>query len=70
MLNGKSLDGQLFIRRIPMEEVPEKDEEAAEWLQKLYQQKVLCLNLFFVFINYSVKKTIFLFLFCLGQAVG
>jgi hypothetical protein len=32
----------MYAKRIPIEEVPEGDEAAAEWLHKLYQQKVLC----------------------------
>lgn len=31
----------MYAKRIPIEEVPEEDEAAAEWLQKLYQQKVM-----------------------------
>jgi len=40
LLWGKPLEGHMYAKRIPIEEVPEGDEAAAEWLQKLYQQKV------------------------------
>lgn len=39
LLLGKRLQGHMYAKRIPIEEVPEGDEAAAEWLQKLYQQK-------------------------------
>lgn len=39
LLLGKPLVAYLYINRIPLEEVPEDDEGAAEWLHKLYQKK-------------------------------
>ncbi|XP_028048896.1 1-acyl-sn-glycerol-3-phosphate acyltransferase gamma isoform X2 [Monomorium pharaonis] len=39
LLLGKPLEGHMYAKRISVEEVPEGDEAAAEWLQKLYQQK-------------------------------
>ncbi|XP_011161524.1 1-acyl-sn-glycerol-3-phosphate acyltransferase gamma [Solenopsis invicta] len=39
LLLGKPLQGHMYAKRISIEEVPEGDEAAAEWLQKLYQQK-------------------------------
>ncbi|XP_077262746.1 1-acyl-sn-glycerol-3-phosphate acyltransferase gamma [Temnothorax americanus] len=39
LLFGKRLEGHMYAKRIPIEEVPEGDEAAAEWLHKLYQQK-------------------------------
>lgn len=39
LLLGKRVEGHMYAKRIPIEEVPEGDEAAAEWLQKLYQQK-------------------------------
>ncbi|KAH0950877.1 hypothetical protein HN011_011887 [Eciton burchellii] len=39
LLLGKPLKGHMYAKRIPIEEVPEGDEAAAEWLHKLYQQK-------------------------------
>ncbi|XP_011055419.1 PREDICTED: 1-acyl-sn-glycerol-3-phosphate acyltransferase gamma-like [Acromyrmex echinatior] len=39
LLFGKRLEGHMYAKRIPTEEVPEGDEAAAEWLQTLYQQK-------------------------------
>ncbi|XP_033321426.2 1-acyl-sn-glycerol-3-phosphate acyltransferase gamma [Megalopta genalis] len=39
LLLGKSVVAHLYIQRIPLEDVPETDEAAAEWLHKLYQTK-------------------------------
>jgi len=39
MLNGKPIHSCLLMRRIPIEDVPDNEEEAALWLHKLYQQK-------------------------------
>ncbi|XP_035724404.1 1-acyl-sn-glycerol-3-phosphate acyltransferase gamma-like isoform X1 [Vespa mandarinia] len=39
LLLGKKIEGHMYMRRIPLEEVPEGDEAAAEWLHKLYQEK-------------------------------
>ncbi|XP_032662990.1 1-acyl-sn-glycerol-3-phosphate acyltransferase gamma-like [Odontomachus brunneus] len=39
LLFGKRLEGHMYAKRIPIDEVPEGDEAAAEWLHKLYQQK-------------------------------
>lgn len=39
LLLGKRLEGHMYAKRIPIEQVPEDDEAAAEWLHKLYQQK-------------------------------
>ncbi|XP_070158521.1 1-acyl-sn-glycerol-3-phosphate acyltransferase gamma isoform X2 [Polyergus mexicanus] len=39
LLLGKPLEGHMYAKRIPIEEVPEGEEAAAEWLHKLYQQK-------------------------------
>lgn len=46
LLLGKPLEGHMYAKRIPIEEVPEEEEAAAEWLQKLFQQKVQCSFLF------------------------
>lgn len=32
-------------RRIPLELIPEDEKECAEWLHKLYQEKVRVLNI-------------------------
>lgn len=40
LLLGKRLEGHMYAKRISIDEVPEGDEAAAEWLHKLYQQKV------------------------------
>lgn len=39
LLNGLSVEGHLFARRIPLEDVPENEAAAAEWLQNLYREK-------------------------------
>lgn len=39
LLLGKRVVGYMYIHRIPLEEVPEDDEAATEWLYKLYQKK-------------------------------
>ncbi|XP_051154697.1 1-acyl-sn-glycerol-3-phosphate acyltransferase gamma-like [Leptopilina boulardi] len=39
LLLGKKVQPYMYVRRIPLSEVPEGDEAAAEWLQQLYQRK-------------------------------
>ncbi|XP_037080534.1 1-acyl-sn-glycerol-3-phosphate acyltransferase gamma-like isoform X2 [Pollicipes pollicipes] len=39
MVRGKKILGDMYIERIPMDEVPEDESEAAEFLHKLYRQK-------------------------------
>ncbi|XP_063297291.1 1-acyl-sn-glycerol-3-phosphate acyltransferase delta [Pelobates fuscus] len=39
VLNGKKYHADLFVRRIPLEEIPEDEQECASWLHKLYQEK-------------------------------
>uniref|UniRef100_A0A1B6DHQ2 Phospholipid/glycerol acyltransferase domain-containing protein n=1 Tax=Clastoptera arizonana TaxID=38151 RepID=A0A1B6DHQ2_9HEMI len=39
LLFGKPIEAHLLIERIPLEEVPEKEEEAAKWLHDLYVKK-------------------------------
>ncbi|XP_058459235.1 1-acyl-sn-glycerol-3-phosphate acyltransferase delta-like [Malaya genurostris] len=39
ILNGKGITAHMHVRRIPTETLPEKEEEAAEWLQELFRQK-------------------------------
>ncbi|XP_076299844.1 1-acyl-sn-glycerol-3-phosphate acyltransferase delta [Lasioglossum baleicum] len=39
LLLGKRVVAHLYIQRIPLEDVPENDEAAAEWLYKLYEMK-------------------------------
>lgn len=40
LLLGKAVEGHLFMQRIPMDEVPEDEEAAAQWLRDLYLKKV------------------------------
>nr|XP_045380459.1 1-acyl-sn-glycerol-3-phosphate acyltransferase delta isoform X2 [Camelus bactrianus] len=40
VLNGKKYHADLYVRRIPLEEVPEDEAECSAWLHKLYQEKV------------------------------
>ncbi|KAM4607755.1 1-acyl-sn-glycerol-3-phosphate acyltransferase delta [Polymixia lowei] len=39
VLNGKKYHADLYVRRIPLESVPEDEAECAAWLHKLYQDK-------------------------------
>lgn len=39
LLNGKSVEPYMLMRRIPLEQVPEGEREAADWLQKLFVEK-------------------------------
>ncbi|MEQ2159379.1 1-acyl-sn-glycerol-3-phosphate acyltransferase delta [Goodea atripinnis] len=40
ILNGKKYHADLYVRRIPLESVPDDEAECAAWLHKLYQEKV------------------------------
>ncbi|XP_062912489.1 1-acyl-sn-glycerol-3-phosphate acyltransferase delta-like [Mobula hypostoma] len=40
-LHGKKYHADLYVRRIPLEEIPEDEKECANWLHKLYQEKDL-----------------------------
>lgn len=37
---GFGLKGQLLVRRIPFSSVPEDEEKSAEFIHKLYKEKV------------------------------
>lgn len=39
ILNGKKYHADLYVRRIPLELIPEDEAECAAWLHKLYQEK-------------------------------
>ncbi|KAM4865612.1 1-acyl-sn-glycerol-3-phosphate acyltransferase delta isoform 2-T4 [Thomomys bottae] len=39
VLNGKKYHADCYVRRIPMEDIPEDDDECSAWLHKLYQEK-------------------------------
>ncbi|XP_075780689.1 1-acyl-sn-glycerol-3-phosphate acyltransferase delta isoform X2 [Pelodiscus sinensis] len=39
VLNGKKYHADLYVRRIPLEEVPEDEQECSKWLHRLYQEK-------------------------------
>nr|XP_040034075.1 1-acyl-sn-glycerol-3-phosphate acyltransferase delta [Gasterosteus aculeatus aculeatus]XP_040034076.1 1-acyl-sn-glycerol-3-phosphate acyltransferase delta [Gasterosteus aculeatus aculeatus] len=39
VLNGKKYHADLYVRRIPLESVPEDEAECSSWLHKLYQEK-------------------------------
>ncbi|KAF6723719.1 1-acyl-sn-glycerol-3-phosphate acyltransferase delta [Oryzias melastigma] len=39
VLNGKKYHADLYVRRIPLELIPEDEKECAAWLHKLYQEK-------------------------------
>lgn len=39
LLNGKPVEPYLLMRRIPLEQIPEDEKAAADWLQKLFVEK-------------------------------
>lgn len=39
ILNGKKYHADLYVRRIPLESIPEGEAECAAWVHKLYQEK-------------------------------
>ncbi|KAL7383518.1 hypothetical protein ABVT39_012302 [Epinephelus coioides] len=39
VLNGKKYHADLYVRRIPLESIPEDEAECAAWLHKLFQEK-------------------------------
>jgi lysophosphatidic acid acyltransferase / lysophosphatidylinositol acyltransferase len=39
LLRGKCLNGHLYLRRVPMSEVPDDESAAAKWLQDLFVRK-------------------------------
>ncbi|XP_070697284.1 1-acyl-sn-glycerol-3-phosphate acyltransferase delta [Pempheris klunzingeri] len=39
VLNGRKYHADLYVRRIPLESIPEDEAECAAWLHKLYQEK-------------------------------
>lgn len=39
LLRGKSLNAHLYLRRVPMAEVPDDETAAAKWLQDLFVRK-------------------------------
>ncbi|XP_004869047.1 1-acyl-sn-glycerol-3-phosphate acyltransferase delta isoform X1 [Heterocephalus glaber] len=39
VLNGKKYHADCYVRRIPMEDIPDDDDQCSAWLHKLYQEK-------------------------------
>ncbi|CDQ78769.1 unnamed protein product [Oncorhynchus mykiss] len=39
VLNGEKYHPDLYVRRIPLESIPEDEAECSAWLHKLYQEK-------------------------------
>ncbi|KAM9317503.1 1-acyl-sn-glycerol-3-phosphate acyltransferase gamma isoform 2-T2 [Gastrophryne carolinensis] len=39
VLYGKQYEADMCVRRFPLEEIPQDEKEAADWLHKLYQEK-------------------------------
>ncbi|KAM4796354.1 1-acyl-sn-glycerol-3-phosphate acyltransferase gamma [Rhinophrynus dorsalis] len=39
ILYGKKYEADMCVRRFPLEEIPQDEKEAADWLHKLYQEK-------------------------------
>lgn len=46
LLNGQPVEGYMLVRRIPLEEVPEDETAAAEWLHNLFREKDRILDSF------------------------
>ena len=40
LLFGKKVEAHMYFNRIPLSDVPEGEEAAAQWLRDIYQQKV------------------------------
>ena len=40
MVLGKKIMGDLYVERIPMADIPEDEDKAAEYLHELYRKKV------------------------------
>ena len=40
MLRGRKVMSEIYVRRIPLSEVPDDDEGASNYLHELYRQKV------------------------------
>lgn len=39
IVKGRQFKADLYVRRIPVEEIPEDEKECADWVHKLYQEK-------------------------------
>lgn len=39
LLNGNGVKAHMFVRRIPLDNVPEDEEQAAQWLQEMFRDK-------------------------------
>lgn len=39
VINGRPITGHIYLRRIPMSEVPDDEEAAAKWLHELFARK-------------------------------
>ncbi|XP_037933044.1 1-acyl-sn-glycerol-3-phosphate acyltransferase delta-like [Teleopsis dalmanni] len=46
LLNGQSVEGYMFVRRLPVKDIPVGEEQSAEWLQNLYREKDKILDSF------------------------
>lgn len=40
LLNGKGVEAHMYIKRIPLNSVPEDEAAATKWLHDIYQEKV------------------------------
>ncbi len=72
MRNGNPLKGELFVRRIPMSDVPEDEEGSAKFIHNLYKEKVNNLIYFLISIktDFIIKKRIKYLMFMQKQAVS
>lgn len=53
MLFGEKCEGHMYLSRIPLDEVPEDDEGAAQWLRDLYYKKVNSIHIQLCIPNFS-----------------
>lgn len=44
LLYGKKVEAHMYLKRIPLSEVPDGEAAASEWLHRIYQQKVYSLS--------------------------
>lgn len=52
LLKGRTCQAQLYVKRIPISQVPYQDEKkCAQWLQELFQEKVFLMKITFSPLN-------------------
>ena len=58
LIKGYPVNAQFFIRRIPFSQVPEDEEESAQFLHKMYQEKVFFTYFCTSLVNMPFKKNL------------